>query len=71
MTAVDLKTNEIMELKIINRQFDINWEKIQTLDNIKSLLKALQMQVYLNSETIPEHLKECFEKDLLIEQIRL
>ena len=54
--------------KIINRQFDINWEKVQTLDDIKSLLKGLQMQVYLNSETIPEHLKECFEKDLLIEQ---
>ena len=57
-----------MELKIINRQFDVNWEKVQTLDDIKSLLKGLQMQVHLNSETIPEHLKECFEKDLLIEQ---
>ena len=68
MTAVDLKTNEIMELKIINRRFDVNWEKVQTLDDIKILLKALQIQIYLNSETIPEHLKECFEKDLLIEQ---
>lgn len=57
-----------MELKIINRQFDVNWKKVQTLDDIKILLKGLQMQVYLNSETIPEYLKECFEKELLIEQ---
>jgi hypothetical protein len=54
-------------LKIINRKFDINWEKVETFDDIKILLKALQMQVYLNSETIPEHLKECFEKDLIVE----
>lgn len=64
----NLKINKIMELKIINRNFDVNWEKVQTLDDVKSILKGLQMQVYLNSETIPEHLKECFEKDLLIEK---
>jgi hypothetical protein len=65
------ETNKIMEeaLKTINRKFDINWEKVQTLDDIKILLKGLQPQVYLYSETIPEHLKECFEKDLLIKQI--
>lgn len=60
LTAVDLK--------LINRKFNVNWEKVQTLDDMKSLLKGLQIQVHLNSETIPEHLEECFEKDLLIEQ---
>ena len=66
---MNLKTNKIMEqeLKTITRKFDVNWEKVQTVDDMKILLKGLQMQVYVYSETIPEHLKECFEKDLIIE----
>jgi len=62
-----VKENE-QTLKIINRKFDINWHKLQTLEDVKSLLKGLQMHVYLYSETIPDHLKECFEKDFLIER---
>lgn len=51
----------------INRKFNVNWEKVQTLDDMKILFKGLEMQVYVYSEIIPEHLKECFEKDLIIE----
>ncbi len=54
--------------KIINRFFDIDWEKIKTVDDVKSLLKGLQISVHLFSESIPEHLKECFEKEFLIER---
>lgn len=62
-----VKENE-KTLKIINRQFDIDWDKVKTLDDVKSLLKGLQIHVFLCSETIPDHLKECFEKDFLIER---
>jgi hypothetical protein len=67
-TDKNLTQKNNSEFKIINRHFDIDWEKLQTVEDIKSLLKGLQLQVNLYSETIPDHLKECFEKDFLIER---
>ena len=59
---------EMETFKIVDKRFDINWDKIQTIDDIKSLLKGLQLNVYLYSNKTPDHLNELFEKDLLIER---
>ena len=66
---VDFTTEkDFFVLKTINKQFDINCEKLETIEDIKSVLKGLQISVHLYSETIPEHLKECFEKEFLVER---
>ena len=52
----------------IPKLFDVDWDKIETVEDIKILLKGLQMHVFVCSETIPDHMKELFEKDFLVER---
>ena len=66
---VDFTTEkDLFKLNTIVKQFDIDCEKLETIEDIKTVLKGLQISVHLYSETIPEHLKECFEKEFLVER---
>ena len=51
------------------KTFDIKWENINTIEDIKNLLKGLDIQVNVHTEKISEHLEELFKKDLLKERI--
>lgn len=59
----------VLEFKSTLKTFDVDWEKITTLDDVKSLLKGFQFTVFLQSDEIPEHLKEIFEKGFIKERL--
>jgi hypothetical protein len=62
------KEPEFLDFKVTARVFDIDWDKIQTVDDIKSLLKGMQLNVHVFSKMIPDHMKEAFEKHFFIER---
>lgn len=51
----------------IHRKFDIAWENIKTIEDIKSLLKGLDITINLTTEEIPKNLKELFDNNLIKE----
>ena len=51
------------------KTFDIKWDKVNTIEDIKDILKGLNIQVNINTNKIPVHLEELFKKDLLKEKI--
>ncbi len=53
---------------IINKVFDIDWDLVKSIDDIKTLLRGLNFQVYLSQKEIPDHLKEIFESGFLKER---
>ena len=59
----------INTFKLINKTFDINWEKINTIDDVKELLKCLQLQVNITNDVMPKNLRILFENGLLIERV--
>jgi len=56
-------------LKIVNRRFDINYEKIKTVEDIKYILMGLELNINIINDFIPDNLKELFDNDLLIERV--
>lgn len=46
-------------------KFDINWEKINTIDDIKLILKSFEVKIYITNGIIPNNLIPLFEKNLL------
>jgi hypothetical protein len=52
----------------MKQEFVINWDKIQTIEDLKVIFKALDMTVQLVDGEIKENVKELFELNLLIEK---
>lgn len=50
-----------------NKRFKIDFDKVNSIDDIKIVLKALDYSVYWYSEECPEQFKEINEKGFLIE----
>jgi hypothetical protein len=63
----ELTGNSISNFKIINKRFEIEWDRVESIEDIKSILQGLQITINLHSDTIPNHLKEVFEKGLIKE----
>jgi hypothetical protein len=58
-------TNE--SFKIFNRQFKINWDHVQSLDDLMVVMKAMDITIHWYSEECPERFKEIYDKGFLIE----
>jgi hypothetical protein len=54
-------------LKIFNRQFKIDWDQVQSLDDLIAVMKAIELTIYWYSEECPERFKEVYDKGFLIE----
>ncbi len=52
---------------ITNRSFKIDFSKIESLEDIIMILKAMQLSVHWYTKDCHEQFKEVYEKGLLIE----
>jgi hypothetical protein len=50
------------------RQFKINWDHIQSLDDLMVVMKAMDIAIHWYSEECPERFKEIYDKGFLIEK---
>jgi hypothetical protein len=55
-------------LKIFNRQFKIDWDQVQSLDDLIAVIKAMELTIYWYSEECPKQFKEIYDKGFLIEK---
>ena len=64
-----MKNQETYKLRITNKHFKIDFDKVKTLDDVILILKAMDIHVHWYQETFPpEQFKEIYDKGLLIEQ---
>lgn len=68
MEDIYVKNNNLV-IKSCFRTFDIKWDKISTVEDIKTVLKGLNIQINIHTEKVPEQFEELFKKDFLIEKI--
>ena len=64
-----MKDDKVLNAKaiIVQDVYKIDWDKINTVDDIKMILEALGIQVRFNyNNECPEQFKEMFNKGLLI-----
>jgi hypothetical protein len=56
--------------KIFNRQFEfkIDWDHVQSLDDLIVIMKAMDIAIHWYSEECPERFKEIYDKGFLIEK---
>jgi hypothetical protein len=52
---------------LLNRHFKIDFDKVQTIDDIKIVLQAMDLHIYWNEDKCPERFKEVYDKGFLIE----
>lgn len=64
MKAIDNK----FIFKSSMKTFNINWDKVNTIEDIKVVLKGLNFIVNLDSNKIPENLKDLYDKGYLKEK---
>ena len=55
--------------EIINKKFEIDFEKVKTLDDIIIILKNMNLHVTWYQKDCPEMFKEIYEKGFLKEEI--
>jgi hypothetical protein len=48
--------------------FEVNWDKVETLEEVKEVFKAINLSVVFYEDEIPEHLKAIYEKGFLIKK---
>ena len=72
MENQDEKTIEFsatnLPLKIFNRQFKIDWDQVQSLDDLIVVMKAMDITIHWYSEECPKQFKEIYDKGFLIEK---
>jgi hypothetical protein len=62
------KSMEEPTLKLTSdNRFEIDTDKIETLDDVKEVIKAMQMTIYWYSEECPDKFKKLLERNLLKE----
>lgn len=54
-------------LSLIQRSFKIDFSKVETLEHVIDILKALNLHIYWCNDNCPEQFKDLYEKGLLIE----
>lgn len=55
---------------IINREFVIDWNKVNSLDDFKEILKAMDMRIFWYNDKCPEQFREIYNRGMLIEKIK-
>lgn len=63
-----IDTSNAGTFSLINRCFKIDFDKVQTIDDIKIVLKAMHLSIYWHSDECPEQFKEVYDKGFLIEE---
>lgn len=51
-----------------NKIFVVDWDKVQTLDDVKTVLKGLQVTIHIVNVEYAQEFKELFDRGLLIEK---
>jgi len=68
----EYKTPEVSvtngSFKIFDKQFEINWEQVRSLDDLIMIMKAMNITIHWYSDECPEQFKEIYNKRFLIEK---
>jgi hypothetical protein len=70
-TARKIKSEQldsILEETIINKQYEIDYDKIKDLDDVVVLFRAMKVTLNWYSEECPDQFKEIYEKGFLKEK---
>jgi hypothetical protein len=62
------KLNSLWEETIIKKQYEIDFDKIKSLDDVIVLLRAMNVTLNWYSEECPAQFKEIYEKGFLKEK---
>ena len=60
--------DSILEETIINKQYEIDYDKIKDLDDVVVLFRAMKVTLNWYSEECPDQFKEIYEKGFLKEK---
>jgi hypothetical protein len=62
------KLNKILALRITVKQYEIDFDKVKSLDDVVVILKAMKVTLSWYSEECPDQFKEIYEKGFLKEK---
>jgi hypothetical protein len=62
------KLNKILALGITVKQYEIDFDKVKSLDDVVVILKAMKVTLSWYSEECPDQFKEIYEKGFLKEK---
>ena len=54
-------------ISIIQKKFRIDYSKVESLEQVIDILKAMDISIYWFSDNCPENFKDLYEKGLLVE----
>lgn len=54
-------------LSIIQKKFKIDFSKVESLEQVIDILKAMDLSIHWYNDNCPEQFKDLYEKGLLIE----
>jgi len=54
-------------LSIVQKKFRIDYSKVETIEQVIDILKAMDLSIHWYNDNCPEQFKELYEKGLLIE----
>lgn len=66
----EIKFEKSSAFAITNKQFDIDYSKVKTIDDVVVVLKGLNIILIWHQEDCPEQFKEIYEKGFLIERVK-
>jgi len=53
-------------LSIIQKKFKIDYSKVESLEQVIDILKAMDLSIHWYNDNCPEQFKELYEKGLLV-----
>jgi SpoVK/Ycf46/Vps4 family AAA+-type ATPase len=62
------KLNKILVSEITVKQYEIDFDKVKSLDDVVVILKAMKVTLSWYSEECPDQFKEIYEKGFLKEK---
>lgn len=54
-------------LSIIQKKFKIDYSKVESLEQVINILKAMDLSIHWYNDNCPEQFKDLYEKGLLVE----
>ena len=67
LDKIDEMEKALEPAQAIHKQFEIDTDKIETLDDVREVIKAMQMVIYFYGEECPDKFKTLLERNLLKE----
>jgi hypothetical protein len=62
------KINNLLASGITNKQYEVDFDKVKSVDDVVVILKAMNLTVNWYSEECPAQFKEIYEKGFLKEK---